>query len=268
MFEELKAKATEIRRDAITAIHAAKSGHPGGSLSATELLVALYYHQMQNISAADPKNMERDRFVLSKGHACPALYAILADKGYFPKAELNTLRQPGSRLQGQPDRKKTPGIDACAGSLGQGLSVAVGMALGAKKAGKPLQVYAMLGDGEMQEGQIWEALMSSVHYRLDNLTVIVDNNGLQIDGSNDEVMSLGCIADKMRAFGLETIELENGHDFKAILDAYNAPHNGKPKAIVAHTIKGKGVSYMENIVYWHGSAPSDAQLEQAMSELK
>ena len=178
MYEELQEKAKQIRRDALEAIYAAKSGHPGGSLSATEMLVALYYKQMQNISAADPKNIDRDRFVLSKGHACPALYAILADKGYFPKEDLKTLRHFDSHLQGQPDKKKTPGIDACAGSLGQGVSVAVGMAMGAKKAGKSLQVYTMLGDGEMQEGQPWEAFMSAAHYKLDNLTFLIDNNGL------------------------------------------------------------------------------------------
>lgn len=268
MYEELQEKAKQIRRDALNAIFAAKSGHPGGSLSATELLVALYYRQLQNISAKDPGNVDRDRFVLSKGHACPALYAILADKGYFPKEDLQTLRHFDSHLQGQPDKKKTPGIDACAGSLGQAVSVAVGMALGAKKAEKTLQVYTMLGDGELQEGQTWEAFMSAAHYKLDNLTFIIDNNGLQIDGSNDEVMSLGSIAEKMRAFGLETIELEDGHDFASIFAAFNAPHNGRPKAIVAHTIKGKGVSYMENVVFWHGSAPSEAQLRQAMEELK
>lgn len=268
MYEELKAKAKQIRREAIEAIYYAKSGHPGGSLSATDMLVALYYKHMKNISVADPKNPDRDRFILSKGHACPALYAILADLGFFPKEDLHTLRHPGSHLQGQPDIKKTPGIDACAGSLGQGLSVAAGMAMGAKKAGRDLQVYCMLGDGEMQEGQIWEALMACAHYGLDNLTVLVDNNGLQIDGSNDEVMRLGSIADKMRAFGLETIELADGHDFEAIFAALNAPHNGRPKAIVAHTVKGKGVSFMENAVAWHGSTPNDAQYAQAMDELK
>lgn len=268
MYEELKEKAKQLRRETIEEIYLGKSGHPGGSLSAMELLVALYYSEMKNISGSDPHNIDRDRFVLSKGHACPALYAILADKGYFPKEDLKTLRRVDSHLQGQPDKKKTPGIDACAGSLGQAVSVGVGMALGAKKAGKPLQVYAMLGDGELQEGQTWEAFMSAAHYKLDNMTFIIDNNGLQIDGTNDEVMSLGSIADKMRAFGMETIEVKDGHDFDMIFEALHAPHNGKPKAIVAHTIKGKGVSYMENVVYWHGSAPNKEQYEQAMEELR
>lgn len=268
MYEDLKLKAKELRRETLQEIYDGGSGHPGGSLSAMELLVALYYRQMKNLDPKDPHFIDRDRFVLSKGHACPALYAILADKGYFEKSELSTLRALGSRLQGQPDRKKTPGIDACAGSLGQGVSVAVGMAMGAKKAGKPLQVYAMLGDGELQEGQVWEAITAAAHYELDNLTLIIDNNGLQIDGSNEEVMKLGDIAAKMRAFGMETIELADGHDFEAIFRAYDAPHNGKPKAIVAHTVKGKGVSYMENVVAWHGSAPNAEQLKQALEELK
>lgn len=268
MYEELQKKAKQIRRDALEAIYAAKSGHPGGSLSATEMLVALYYKQMKNVSAVNPRNADRDRFVLSKGHACPALYAILADKGYFPKEDLKTLRHFDSHLQGQPDKKKTPGIDACAGSLGQGVSVAVGMAMGAKKAGKNLMVYTMLGDGEMQEGEPWEAFMSAAHYKLDNLTFLIDNNGLQIDGTNEEVMSLGNIADKMRAFGMETIEVKNGHDFGEIFAALDAPHHGKPKAIIAHTVKGKGVSYMEDVVFWHGSAPSEEQMKQALDELK
>lgn len=268
MYEELKEKAKQIRRDALTSIYYAKSGHPGGSLSATEIMVALYYERMKGINPEDAQTRDRDRFILSKGHACPALYAILADKGFFPQEELKTLRQPGSRLQGQPDRKKTPGIDACAGSLGQGLSVGVGMALGARRCGSPAHIYVIVGDGEMQEGQIWEALMSAAHYGLDNLTVFFDNNGLQIDGSNDQVMSLGDIAAKMRAFGLETIELSDGNDYEQIFRALDAPHNGKPKAIVAHTVKGKGVSYMENAVAWHGSAPSQQLYLQALEELK
>lgn len=268
MYKELINKSKQIRRESLISIYNAKSGHPGGSLSAIEMLVALYYRQMRNLDPNNPINPDRDRFVLSKGHACPALYAILADKGYFPKEELLTLRKLDTNLQGQPDKNKTKGIDACAGSLGQGVSVAVGMAIGGKKAGKSLQVYTMLGDGELQEGETWEAFMSAAHYKLDNLTILIDNNGLQIDGSNEEVMSLGDIAEKMKAFGMETIKLPNGHDFSAIFDALIAPHNGKPKAIVAKTIKGKGVSFMENVVYWHGSSPSEEQLKQALQELQ
>lgn len=268
MYEELREKAKQLRRDTLQAIYEGGSGHPGGSLSAMELLVALYYGELKNISSTDPYNVDRDRFILSKGHACPALYAILADKGYFPKEDLKTLRHVDSHLQGQPDRKKTLGVDACAGSLGQAVSVGVGMALGAKKAGKNLRVYVILGDGELQEGQPWEAFMSAAHYDLDNITFIIDNNGLQIDGTNEEVMSLGNLADKMRSFGMETIEIEDGHNFEMIFDAFSAPHCKKPKAIVAHTVKGKGVSYMENVVYWHGAAPNEEQLEQAMEELK
>ena len=268
MYESLKEKAAQIRRDTLEEIFEAKSGHPGGSLSAMEMLVALYYNKLQNLEPQNPQKPDRDRFVLSKGHACPALYAILADKGYFPKEELRTLRRLGSRLQGQPDRKKTPGVDACAGSLGQGLSVAVGMALGAKQRGEALQVYAMVGDGEMQEGQIWEALLFAAHHKLDNLTVLVDNNGIQLDGTNDEVISMGSIADKLRAFNFETIELADGHDFAQILPALDAPHNGMPKAIVAHTVKGKGVSFMENTCKWHGTAPNRDQLEEALKGIQ
>ena len=264
MYESLKEKAAQIRRDTLEEIFEAKSGHPGGSLSAMEML---YYNKLQNLDPQNPQKPDRDRFVLSKGHACPALYAILADKGYFPKEELRTLRRFGSRLQGQPDRKKTPGVDACAGSLGQGLSVAVGMALGAKRLGNGVRVYTLLGDGEMQEGQIWEALLFAAHHKLDNLTVLVDNNGIQLDGTNDEVISMGSIADKLRAFNFETIELADGHDFAQILPALDAPHNGMPKAIVAHTVKGKGVSFMENNAGWHGKAPDEEQTKQALAEL-
>lgn len=267
MYEALQDKARQIRLDALEAIYHAKSGHPGGSFSATELLVALYYKTLRNLRPQEPQYPERDRFVLSKGHACPALYAILADLGYFPKAELATLRQIGSRLQGQPDRKKTPGVDACAGSLGQGVSVAVGMAMGAKRAGKSLHVYTMVGDGELQEGQVWEAFMAAAHYGLDNLTFIVDNNGLQIDGTNDQVMGLGSIAAKLRAFGLQTLEVADGHDFGEIFRALETPSDGRPRAILAHTVKGKGVSYMEHQVYWHGAAPNDAQMDIARAQL-
>ncbi|HWQ77782.1 MAG TPA: transketolase [Anaerovoracaceae bacterium] len=258
-------KSREIRKEALKMIAAAASGHPGGSLSATDLLVALYYREL-SVDPNDPRNIDRDRFVLSKGHAAPALYAILADKGYFPKEVLRTFRQLGSPLQGQPDRKKTLGVDACAGSIGQGVSVAVGMALGAKRAGKTLKVYAMMGDGELQEGQVWEAAMSAAHYGLDNLTFIVDNNGIQLLGRNDEIMALGNIADKFRVFGFQTIEID-GHDFAQIFTAFDVAGLGRPKCIVAHTVKGKGVSFMENDAAWHGKAPGAEQLQQALAEL-
>ena len=210
----------------------------------------------------------RDRFVLSKGHAAPALYAVLAERGYFDPAELKKLRQLHSFLQGHPDAKKCPGVDASTGSLGQGCSIAVGMALGAKVQGKDTKVFTLLGDGECQEGQIWEALMSAAHYKLDNLTVIVDNNGLQIDGTNNEVMSLGDMSAKLRAFGFDLYELD-GHDLDAIESALSAPATpGKPKAILAHTVKGKGVSFMENQVGWHGKAPNEEQRQQALKELE
>ena len=258
-------KSNQIRREALKMIAEASSGHPGGSLSAADMLVAFYYRQLR-VDPADPRNIDRDRFVLSKGHAAPALYAILADKGYLSKDVLCTFRQLGSPLQGQPDRKKTMGVDACAGSIGQGVSVAVGMALGAKRAGKALKVYAMMGDGELQEGQVWEAAMSAAHYQLDNLTFIVDNNGLQLLGRNDEIMSLGNIADKFRAFGFQTVEID-GHDFGQIFAALDLGNLGKPKCIVAHTVKGKGVSFMEDNAAWHGKAPNAEQLAQALKEL-
>lgn len=264
---EMQEKSKELRRETLKMLAKSGSGHPGGSLSAMDLLVVLYYRQLRNIDPLNPKNELRDRFVLSKGHACPALYAILADKGFIQKEELNTLRKYGSRLQGQPDRKKTPGVDACAGSLGQGVSVAIGMALGARTAKKDVKVYVMVGDGEIQEGQTWEAAMSAAHYKLDNLTWIVDNNGMQIVGTNDQVMSLGDIAGKYRAFGFEVFEID-GHDYGEIIRALDAPVIGRPKCIVAHTVKGKGVSYMENRVEWHGCAVKAEQLTQALEELK
>ena len=262
---DLQEKSKEIRKEALKMIAAASSGHPGGSLSATDLLVALYYRQLA-VDPANPCNIDRDRCVLSKGHAAPALYAILADKGYFSKDQCCTFRQLGSALQGQPDKKKTVGVDACAGSIGQGVSVAVGMALGAKLAGKALKVYALMGDGELQEGQVWEAVMSAAHYHLDNLTFIVDNNGLQLVGKNDDVMSLGNIADKFRAFGCQTVEID-GHDYRQIFAAFGIGTMGKPKCVVAHTVKGKGVSFMENEAMWHGKAPNDEQLRVALEEL-
>jgi len=262
----LKDKCTQLRCDVLTMITEAQSGHPGGSLSLMEIIVALYYSKMR-VDPKNPADPDRDRFVLSKGHAAPALYAVLADKEYFPKEELKGFRQLGSHLQGHPDKKKLPGVDASTGSLGQGVSIATGMALGAKTQGKEVNVYAILGDGELQEGQVWEAAMAAAHYKLDNLTVIVDNNGLQIDGSNDKVMSLGNIADKYRAFGFNVIELEDGNNIESVLDAFEIKTEGQPKCILAHTVKGKGVSFMENQVGWHGKALSQEQLMQALSEL-
>lgn len=266
-YDALRQKACGLRCDVLQMIAGASSGHPGGSLSMMEMAVALYYHTM-NIDPKSPQNPLRDRFVLSKGHTAPALYAILADKGYFPKEELKTFRQLGSRLQGHPDKKKLPGVDASTGSLGQGVSIATGMALGAKAAGNPARVYTILGDGELQEGLVWEAAMAAAHYKLDNLTVMVDNNNLQIDGTNDEVMSLGDIGAKFAAFGFTVVDVQNGNDVEEIIGALDASHNGKPKCIVAHTVKGQGVSFMENQCGWHGKAPCAEELEHALHELK
>ena len=265
---ELRSICTEVRKDIINEVAAAGSGHPGGSLSCTELMVATYFTQMR-VDPENPQDPDRDRFVLSKGHCAPALYAVLARKGFFDKEELLTLRKTHSRLQGHPDSKKTPGVDAATGSLGQGVSIATGMALGAKHAGKDIKVYTILGDGELQEGLVWEAAMAAAHYKLDNLTVMVDNNGLQIDGRNDDVMSLGSVADKFRAFGFNVIELADGNDIDQVVAALDSPAvEGKPKCIVAHTVKGKGVSYMENNAGWHGKAPNEEQRLQAMKDLE
>lgn len=263
----LEKKAAQLRIDIINELYEAQSGHPGGSLSCIDALVALYYDVM-NVDPADPQAPERDRFVLSKGHCCPALYAVLADKGFFPKSELATLRKLGSHLQGHPDKNKTPGVDACTGSLGQGVSIAVGMAMAAKLGGKSYQVYTMVGDGECQEGQIWEAAMAAAHYKLDNFTVLLDHNGLQIDGRNDDVMSLGSICAKFAAFGFDTVTVD-GHDINAVIAALRIPHTpGKPKFICCETVKGKGVSFMENDPAWHGTAIKTADYETAMKELE
>lgn len=263
---ELSKICRQVRRDIITMTANAGSGHPGGSLSAVELMTSVFYNHMR----LDPKNPKwdgRDRFVLSKGHSAPCYYAVLASLGFIDRSEYANFRQLHSILQGHPDCKKVPGVDASTGSLGQGCSIAVGMALGAKKLGKDTQVFTLLGDGECQEGQIWEAFMSAAHYKLDNLTVMIDNNGLQIDGSNDEVMSLGNLPAKLKAFGFDLYEI-NGHDLDAIEAALAAPHTPDvPKCILAHTVKGKGVSFMENQVGWHGKAPNQAEYEQAMAEL-
>ncbi len=265
---ELKRLCREIRMDVVRMISAAGSGHPGGSLSCTELLTAVYFTQMR-VDPANPKDPDRDRFVLSKGHCAPAYYAVLAHRGFFPVEELGTLRKLHSRLQGHPDSKKLPGVDVATGSLGQGVSLAVGMALAAKHLKKDYKTYVVTGDGELQEGQVWEAFMAAAHYKLDNLTVIVDWNGLQIDGRNDEVMSLGDLREKLRAFGFQLMELEDGNDIKQVLAALNAPvEPGRPKCILARTVKGKGVSFMEDQAGWHGKAPNEEQCRTALEELE
>ena len=265
--QELQAVCRQVRRDIVEMTTAAASGHPGGSLSAVELTVGAFYHAMR-VDPANPHWEDRDRFVLSKGHVSPCYYGVLAEKGFFPREELKTFRQLHSRLQGHPDAKKLPGVDASTGSLGQGVSIANGMALGAKLLGKDTRVFVLCGDGELQEGQIWEAFMAANHYKLDNLTIIIDNNGLQIDGSNDEVMSLGDLPAKLRAFGFDFYEID-GHDLDAIEAALSAPVvPGKPRCILAHTVKGKGVSFMENQAGWHGKAPNAEQREQALQELE
>ena len=256
-----------IRKDIVSMICKSKSGHPGGSLSAVEILTALYFDQM-NIDPTNPKMEDRDRFVLSKGHAAPALYATLAQRGYFAKDELNNLRQLGSMLQGHPDMKKVPGVEMSTGSLGQGFSVACGMAMAAKLDNAPWNVYALLGDGEVQEGIIWEAAMSAAHYKLENMIAFLDYNGLQIDGEVESVMNINPIEDKFKTFGWNVITID-GHDFDQIFAALDMAKDtvDKPTMIIAKTIKGKGVSFMENQASWHGSAPSEEQLEQALSEL-
>ena len=257
-------KAKELRAEILKMLFACQSGHPGGSLSCVEMLMALYYEVMK-VDPKNPKDPNRDRFVLSKGHACPTLYAILADLGYFPKEDLAGLRQIDSHLQGHPDCCKTPGVDMNTGSLGQGASLALGLAMAAKHAKADYKVYAVLGDGECQEGLVWEAAMAAAHYKLDNLVFMLDHNGLQIDGSNDEVMSLGNIVKKVDAFGFECFEVD-GHDIDAIVKALKAPVEGKPKFICCNTVKGKGVSFMENQFGWHGSPMNKEQFEKALSE--
>ena len=265
---ELSKIANEVRKGVIKSTHAAKSGHPGGSLSATDILTYLYFEEM-NVNPKDDKNPDRDRFVLSKGHAAPALYSVLAQKGFFPVEDLTTLRHIGSYLQGHPCIN-IPGVDMSTGSLGQGVSAAVGMAIAGKLDNKDYTVYTLLGDGEIQEGQVWEAAMLAGHRNLDNLIVIVDNNGLQIDGNVADVNSPYPIDKKFEAFNFEVIILEDGHDFAQIAEAINKAKAvvGKPAAIIAKTVKGKGVSFMENQVGWHGVAPNDEQYAAAMAELE
>ena len=266
---QLSKIANEVRKNIVTSLHSAKSGHPGGSLSAADMVTFLYYEEMRNINANDPKNPDRDRFVLSKGHAAPVLYGVLAEKGFIPKEDLVTLRHIDSYLQGHPDMKHTPGVEMSAGSLGQGVSTAVGMALAGKMDNKDYRVYTMLGDGEIEEGQVWEAAMFAGHRKLDNLVVIVDNNNLQIDGTIEEVCSPYPIDKKFKAFNFNVVTI-NGHDFNQIREALNNAKNtkGMPTAIVMNTIKGKGVSFMENQVGWHGAAPNDEQYKVAMEDLE
>jgi transketolase len=263
--ENLDEKARHLRADILRMLYTCQSGHPGGSLSCVEILMALYY-KVARVDPANPRWEDRDRIVLSKGHACPALYAVLADKGFFPREDLWTLRQIDSRLQGHPDMRKTPGVDVNTGSLGQGVSIAMGLALAAKHKKASYKVYAVIGDGESQEGLVWEAAMAAAHYKLDNFTVILDHNGLQIDGSNDQVMSLGDIMAKFRAFGFECFRVD-GHNIDAIGKALREPVAGKPKFLCCETVKGKGVSFMENNFAWHGKAPSKEEYVAAMKEL-
>ena len=265
---ELQKIANEVRKDIVTALHSAKAGHPGGSLSAADVFTYLYFEEM-NIDPKDPKKADRDRFVLSKGHTAPGYYSALAERGFFPKEDLKTLRHLGSYLQGHPDMKHIPGVDMSSGSLGQGISAAVGMALSAKLSNESYRVYTLLGDGEIQEGQVWEAAMFAGFRKLDNLVVIVDNNGLQIDGKVDEVCSPYPIDKKFEAFNFHVINI-NGNDFDEIAAALKEAREtkGMPTAIIAKTIKGKGVSYMENQLAWHGMAPNDEQYALAMKELE
>ena len=259
--------ASIIRKEIVTMIHKAKSGHPGGSLSAVEILTALYFDEM-NINPANPKMEDRDRFILSKGHAAPVLYATLAERGYFSKDELSKFRKFGSILQGHPDMNKIPGVEMSTGSLGQGFSAACGMAMASKLDSAPWNVYVLLGDGEIQEGIVWEAAMSASHYKLDNLIVFLDYNGLQIDGSTEDVMNVDPIEGKFKAFGWNVITID-GHDYDQIFAALDMAKStvGKPTMIIAKTVKGKGVSFMENEAKWHGSAPSDSDLRQALLDL-
>lgn len=265
---ELQKIANEVRKDIVTAVHAAKAGHPGGSLSAADLFTYLYFEEM-NIDPKNPKKADRDRFVLSKGHTAPGLYSALAERGYFPKEDLKTLRHLGSYLQGHPDMKHIPGVDMSSGSLGQGISCAVGMALAGKMDHKDYRVYTLLGDGEIEEGQVWEASMFAGHRKLDNLVVIVDNNNMQIDGTLDEVCSPDPIDKKFEAFNFHVIHVADGNDFAQLAEAFKEAREtkGMPTAIIAHTLKGKGVSYMEGQVGWHGKAPNDEEYAIAMEEL-
>lgn len=265
--KSLEKTAAEIRCGIIKAIHNAGSGHPGGSLSAADIVTALYFDEM-NVDPKNPKMKGRDKFILSKGHAGPVQYSALAVKGYYPMEDFMTLRKLGSKFQGHPDMHKVPGIEMSTGSLGQGISAAGGMALANKLDNNPGRIYVLLGDGEIQEGIVWEALMSAAHYKLDNMVAILDHNGLQIDGKNEDVMTVAPVVEKFQAFGWNVIQID-GHDFEQILDAFKQARacKGKPTMIVAETIKGKGVSFMENNAGWHGKAPDEEQTKQALAEL-
>ena len=266
---ELQKIANEVRKDIVTAVHAAKAGHPGGSLSAADIFTYLYFEEM-NVDPKDPKKADRDRFVLSKGHTAPGYYSVLAEKGFFPREDLTTLRHLGSYLQGHPDMKHIPGVDMSSGSLGQGISAAVGMALTAKLYGQDYRVYTLLGDGEIQEGQVWEAAMFAGARKLDNLVVIVDNNDLQIDGRIGDVCSPYPIDQKFEAFNFHVIRVQDGNDFDQLRAAFQEARGVKdmPCAIIAKTVKGKGVSYMEDQAGWHGKAPNDEEYKIAMEELE
>lgn len=266
---ELQKMANKVRKGILTGVHAAKAGHPGGSLSAAEVFTYLYFEEM-NIDPGNPQKADRDRFVLSKGHTAPGLYAALANRGYFPVEDLKTLRHIGSYLQGHPCIQHTPGVDMSSGSLGQGISAAAGMALSAKLSKEDYRVYTLLGDGEIQEGQVWEAAMFAGFRKLDNLVVIVDNNGLQIDGPVEEVCSPYPIDEKFKAFNFHVINVADGNDFDELRAAFQEARNtkGMPTAIVLKTVKGRGVSYMEHQAGWHGKAPNDAEYEIAMKELE
>lgn len=267
LLSQLEEQAKKIRQDIITMVGEAGSGHPGGSLSAADIVTALYFYLMRN-DPANPKNPDRDRFVLSKGHAAPVLYAALAERGYFPKEEIHTLRKLGSKLQGHPDMNKVPGVEMSTGSLGQGLSVSVGMALAGKLDKKNYRVYTLLGDGESQEGMIWEAAMAAAHFKLDNLTAFLDYNGFQIDGPVSDIMNPEPLADKWRAFGWHVVQID-GHNMEEIIAAVEMAKatSGKPTMIIAKTVKGKGVSFMENQVGWHGVAPKPEEMKRALEEL-
>lgn len=267
--QQLQEQCRTVRKDILTMIHAAGSGHPGGSLSAVEIMVALYFGGIMRFDAKNPHWSERDRFILSKGHVAPVVYSVLARAGFFPVEELNTLRKFGSILQGHPHMTHTPGLDCSAGSLGQGLSVANGIALAFKKLNKPQRVYCLLGDGELQEGQVWEAAMFAPQHRLDNVCAIVDFNHVQLDGTIEEIKRLDNLPARWQNFGWNVIEV-NGHDVAAVVHAFKlaALTKNRPTVLIAYTVKGKGVSFMENDCNWHGNAPNDAQLKQALAELE
>ena len=266
---ELKAMSRTVREDIVTMVHKAGSGHPGGSLSATDLMVGLYFGGVMKVDPQNPDWDGRDRFILSKGHVAPVIYSVLARKGFFPVDELWTLRKLGSILQGHPHRQSTPGFDCSSGSLGQGLSIANGLAIGFRKQGLDNRVYCLLGDGELQEGQVWEAVMTAAQNRLDNLCAIVDYNHVQLDGTTEQIKDLGDLAAKWHDFGWNVIQL-NGHDMDQVLKAYDmaAAYKGKPSVLIADTVKGKGVSFMEGDCNWHGNAPNAQQLEQALAEIR